>query len=278
MAISRRTFLASAAFGAANLILAGCSSAPKNTDGLTATFFKIGKADSILLAAAGTYVLVDTGEAERGLDVVAALDELGVKTIDTLIITHFDQDHVGGAADVLENFGVGQVLVTYRSKESDEIDAYDWAMQEAGLTEQAVTADTTIEAGPMSIQIIAPRQSEYDKDTSNNSSLVCRVTYGSTRLLLSGDIQKERIDEIVGAGYDLTADLIKMPHHGGIEDNTDTLVSAVSPTYAVICCSNKNPEDLEVDEILEDAGVEVFATREGTVTATSDGTKITVDQ
>ena len=98
-------------------------------------------------------------------------------------------------------------------------------------------------AGSMSIDVLAPKRDEYDEDTSNNSSLVCLVTFGTNRLLFAGDIQEERIDEMIDAKYDLTCDLLKVPHHGAYEYNTDKLVEATKPTYAVICCSKKNPED-----------------------------------
>ena len=294
MSITRRTFIKTIVFGAGGLTFSGCSapveaskkpagahgkkSDATGADQLAVTFLKVGKADAAVLVTPAATVMIDTGDADSSLDVVEGLEELGVKRIDTLIITHYDQDHVGGAAAVISEFDVGEVLCTYRSKESLEVDAYDAAMESAGLSEKTITTDMSFTAGSMSIEVLAPKQDEYDEDTSNNSSLVCLVTFGTNRLLFAGDIQEERIDEMIDAKYDLTCDLLKVPHHGAYEYNTDKLVEATKPTYAVICCSKKNPEDDDVVDLLEDAGAEVFVTRKGPITATLTPTSIEVDQ
>ena len=301
MSITRRTFIKSIVFGATGLTFSGCSTPvevskkpaktnnkPAGTDNeksnatgedqLTVTFLKVGKADAAVLVTPAATVMIDTGDADSSIDVVEGLEDLGIKRIDTLIVTHYDQDHVGGAAAVISEFDVGEVLCTYRSKESLEVDAYDAAMDSAGLTEKTITADMGLTAGPMNIEVLAPKQDEYDKDTSNNSSLVCLVTFGTNRLLFAGDIQEERIDELIAAKYDLTCNLLKVPHHGACEDNTDKLIEATKPAYAVICCSKKNPEDEDVVDMLEDAGAEVFVTRKGPITATLTPTSIAVDQ
>jgi beta-lactamase superfamily II metal-dependent hydrolase len=222
--------------------------------------------------------MVDTGDADSALDVVDTLNDLGVSGIDKMIITHFDQDHVGGAAEVLSNFKVGEVLTTYQSKSSEEIDAYEQALQETSTPARTLTADETITVQNLVLDIIVPRQTSYEEDTSNNSSLVTRLTYGSTRMLLTGDIQQERIEELLSEGTDLTADLLKMPHHGAVEENMSELIDACGARYAVICCSNKNPEDELVCDLLEESGAEVFLTRKGEVIATTDGSVLSVTQ
>jgi beta-lactamase superfamily II metal-dependent hydrolase len=234
----------------------------------------------MLLTTKDATIMVDTGTAASAYDVVDRLQELDIKTIDTLIITHFDQDHVGGAAEVLDAVKVDEVLTTYQSKESEEVDAYEEALERCGLTARVVSADETLRLGGMTIDILAPHKTAYDEDTSNNSSLVCRVTYGNTRFLLAGDIQTERIAELIDNKYDLTCDLLKVPHHGAWEEDgaTESLIAAASPHYAVICCSKKRSEDPLVALALEDAEVTYYCTRKGEVIATSDGKTISIEQ
>ena len=286
MRLTRRDFIRLSLMGLASGLVSACSAnapekAPNGAAGaLVARFLKVGKADAILLSSDGATVMVDTGDADHAFDVVERLEELGVTKIDTLIITHFDQDHVGGAAEVLDTFDVGEVLTTYQSKESEEIDAYEEALERRGLTARVVETDETIVRGGMTIDVIAPRSTAYDKDTSNNSSLVCRVAFGSTRLLLAGDIQAERIAELIDNGVDLTCDLLKIPHHGGLEKYgaTESLIEAAAPQYAVICCSKKEPDVSDVIDILEENDIQYFRTNKGEVTATSDGEAISVEQ
>lgn len=282
MQLTRRDFFRLTLSGIASCLVCACSpDAPKTAAGtLVARFLKVGKADAILLSTNTANVMVDTGTAASSFDVVDRLEELGIDSLDTLIITHFDQDHIGGAAAVLDAVKVGEVLTSYQAKESEEVDAYKEALARHGLTARVVSADETLKRADMTIDVLAPRKTAYDQDTSNNSSLVCRVTFGDTRMLLAGDIQAERIAELLDAKTDLACDLLKVPHHGAYEKkgHIEEFISAASPRYAVICCSKKQSEDKKVVEALEDVGAEYYLTRKGEVTATSDGKTLSVEQ
>lgn len=286
--LNRRSFLGLIATGAGTLGLAACSpaassstgnaSASSGTSNVVATFLKVGKADAIVIQQANTCVMVDTGTADSASDVLKALEDLGVSSLNALIVTHFDQDHVGGAAAVIEKYRPEALYVTYPFKESDEVDAYEAAVAAASITPQQVSGTQSLSIGGVSYDLIAPDKSSYANDTSNNSSLVTRVSFGSTSMLLAGDVQAERIDELLTNGTNLSCDLLKVPHHGRIEDNTDAFVTACAPAYAVITSSKGDKEDSEVKDILEAAGAEVFLTRKGAVTCVSDGSKLSVTQ
>lgn len=248
---------------------------------LTATFFDVGKADAMVLQSGNACLMVDTGAADTGKELVEALGALGISGIDALVITHFDQDHVGGAADVLNNLSVGSVYVTYQSKESDEVDAYEAAMAAQGLaaTELAVGSTLDLTLGAMKVHLIAPEKTDYgEDDTSNDSSLIARVTCGNVAFLLAGDVERGRMEELLASGETLTCDVLKMPHHGAYEKNLDDFVEACAPGYAIITSSKDEKEDDKTIDLLEDAKVEYYLTRKGTVTITTDGSAIEVTQ
>ena len=255
--------------------LTGCA---PGSSALTVTFLDVGKADAIVLSTAGYTVMIDTGTANSATAVVDALNKLGVSTINELVLTHFDQDHVGGAAAVLDNFTVDEVIATYESKESDEVNAYHEAMKSHGLDVVEVRAKTERVYDAVNYTIIPPERESYDEDTSNNSSLVMRVTFGSVSMLFTGDIQHERIEELMASGTDLSANLLKVPHHGKEEDDSVKLFDAVSPMYAVITSSKDDKESDTVVKQLEDCGARVFLTRKGAVTAITDGKTLKVTQ
>ena len=275
MQTSRRGFLKLLAGGVVTAALTGCA---PGSSALTVTFLNVGKADAIVLSTAGYTVMVDTGTASSATTVVDALNNLGVSTINELVITHFDQDHVGGVPAVLDNFPVDEVIATYESKESDEVNAYHDAMKSHGIDVVEVRTKTERVYDAVSYTIIPPERESYDKDTSNNSSLVVRVTFGSVSMLLAGDIQHERIEELIASGVDLSANLLKVPHHGKEEDNSAKLIKAVSPMYAVITSSKDDKESDAVVKELEDCGARVFLTRKGEVTAITDGKTLKVTQ
>ena len=272
---SRRGFLQLLAGGVVTAALTGCA---PGSSALTVTFLDVGKADAIVLSTAGYTVMIDTGTANKATAVVDALNNLGVSTINELILTHFDQDHVGGAAAVLDNFSVDEVIATYESKESDEVNAYHEAVKSHGVDVVEVHSKTERVYDAVNYTIIPPERESYDEDTSNNSSLVVRVTFGSVSMLFTGDIQRERIEELLASGTDLSANLLKVPHHGKEDDDSEKFFKAVSPMYAVITSSKDDKESDSVVKELEDCGARVFLTRKGEVTAITDGKTLKVTQ
>ena len=238
----------------------------------------MGKADAIVLTCDGAAALIDTGLEKTKDELLEALEDLGVTKLDLLVITHFDKDHVGGADAVLATFPVRALWCGPREKASDDVDEYDAALADAGLKAQEVSSGKTFKLGSTTITAIAPKAQDYEQDESNNSSLVLRATCGKARLLLAGDIQEERIEELAKSGEDLSCDVLKVPHHGRWEENTPTFVRLTSPSYAVITSSKSDKEDKKAVRALEDAGAQVFLTRKGTVTATLGARGVSVTQ
>ena len=102
-------------------------------------FFAAGKADAILLTTEKSAVLIDCGEKGFGQTILEKLSEKKIDRIDYLIVTHFDQDHVGGAAKVINNFPIGTVLQSNCPKDSEEYEKY---VTENKVTNGIITQDT----------------------------------------------------------------------------------------------------------------------------------------
>ena len=263
---------------ALTLLLTACTSsdakkAPEDdaeaTD-LTVHFFDAGKADAILLTTANGAALIDAGEKGFGKTILAYLEEQGIEKLDYLIITHFDQDHVGGAAKVINNIAVGTVLQSNQPKDSEEYEKYVKALTSAGIEPVTVRESYNFVLDGVAYSIDPPRQAEYSDDSSNNSSLIVTVTNGENRFLFTGDAQTERLAEFLD-GNDTTFDVLKIPHHGKDEPLMQALIESTQPSYAVITSSDDEPESDAVVAALEKADVTVLLTRQGAVTFRSDG-------
>lgn len=268
---------------AALLLLSACSSDTKKASGeetaaeeaadLEVHFFDAGKADAILLTTGGGAVLIDAGEKGFGKTILAYLEEKGVAKLDYLIVTHFDQDHVGGAAKVINNIEVGTVLQSNRPKDSEEYEKYVKALHNAGIEPVTVRESFAFRLDGVSYTVDPPRQSDYSSDSSNNSSLIVSVQNGEHRFLLAGDAQTERLSEFLD-GNQSTYDVLKVPHHGKDEPLLEALLASTKPSCAVITSSDEEPESAATVEALERSGVEVLLTRRGAVTFRSDGTTL----
>ncbi len=222
-------------------------------------FFQAGKADAILLTTENHTVLIDCGLKGFGSTILDYLEDKGIEKIDTIIITHFDKDHVGGAAKVINNIEVGEVLQSNCPKDSDEYDNYINALAAAGLDAKTVTREIQFTYDGITFNVNPPASDDYDEDESNNSSLIVTVTCGENTLLFMGDAQTERLKEYL-AGKTADCDIIKIPHHGGEDELMDELIERTSPDYAVITCSDDEPDTSDTENILSDASVTIFKT------------------
>ena len=244
---------------------------------LTITCFKAGKADAFALTTSKGTVMIDTGLKENSSDLEDFLDTRQITKIDDLIVTHFDKDHVGGAAALVTDYEIGKVYTTWQSKDSDEITEFCNALSAKKLEIGTTREDTSFTLDGVTYAIYPPEQSSYDTDESNNSSLAVRVSYGSFSMLFTGDAEDERIKELV-ATPGLESTVLKVPYHGHWQDGLTDLVKYVSPAYAVITSSGAVKEDAQTTDLLEQDGAEVYLTRKGTVTIVTDGSSVKITQ
>ena len=262
------------------LLLSGCSSAAAGEDTLTVTIPKIGKADCSILRQGSAALVIDCGEAENGDTVLSALKSAGVTELKALVITHFDKDHVGGTAQLLRSIPVAQVIEPDYTPENPEAEAYlsyRQALSDTGVPVTSVRDTLELSLGTAQITVTGTGGREYTKNIDNNHSLLVSVTHGGNRLLFTGDVEKQRIEDLLDAGVE-ACDFVKIPHHGGYNSALPGYLSALNPQYAVITCSNKNPADERTLEALDTLGIQTFETANSTVRVTSSSQGLRVRQ
>lgn len=259
------------------LFLAGCGGREKAAD-LQLTFLDTGKSDCIVIEAGDSVVLNDTADADDAAAICAYLDERGTTRIEYVILSHFDKDHIGSAADLLYRYEVGCVLMPDYEEDSDAYLSLMRAVEETDTAYERLQKDVSFTVEGISFYVDAPHESGYEND--NNYSLITCVTNGKNRFLLMGDAKKIRTEEFLSsAAAKERYDLIKMPHHGNYTKNLETLFEAAKPRCAVLTA---DPERLRVEEetvaLLNEYKCEVYYTDEGVVTAVSDGESVRVEQ
>ena len=260
----------------AGLLSAGVS-ACAGSDELCIHVFELGKADAYLISAGDSAVLIDCGESGAGKLIVQYMKEQGIRDLDCLILTHFDKDHVGGAAKVLKSVPVQRVLQSNSPRDSKQMEKYLKALDQADFEAETVREAVTFSLGGAEFTVYPPQKEDYDKDPSNNSSLVTSVKFGENSFLFTGDSESARLAEVLG--LDLGKyDLLQIPHHGEWDMLLVSLVRATDPSLAVITSSEEEPEDKRTLQLLEQEGVEALLSREGELDIVSNGTEISVTQ
>ena len=259
------------------LSVRGSASAQERADvsPLEVYFFDAGKADAILITTQSGAILLDCGLKGFGQTILDELSARGIEALDYLIITHFDKDHVGGAAKVINNFPVKAVLQSNSPKDSEEYEKYIKALNNANLEAVTVREECEFTLDGITFTVNPPRKSNYINDDSNNSSLIVTVVNGDDILLFLGDAQTERLEEYLEDGS-VDCDFLKVAHHGGEEPLIDVLIASVRPELAVITCSEDEPESDAILQSLEKAGTALWLTRVAPVSVTSNGECVTV--
>lgn len=260
-------------------VVAGCSGREKEEGGLlTMTFLDTGKSDCIIIEAGESVVVNDAADADDAEEICAFLDERGKTRIAYLILSHFDRDHIGSAADLISRYEVECVLMPDYEEDSEAYLALMQALQETNTTYERLKKDVSFSVEGVSFYVDAPHENVYEND--NNYSLITCVTNGGNRFLLMGDAKKARTGEFLESeAAKGRYDLIKMPHHGDYTKNLETLFATARPRYAVLTA---DPERLRVEEetvsLLKVYCCEAYYTDEGTVTAVSDGEEVRVSR
>lgn len=263
-------------------LLSGC--AKKDEDpgmenlGIRVTFFNVGKGDAILIETREHTMLIDTGYDDTYKVIKDYLTRQEIQKLDYLVLTHFDKDHVGGADGVIKNSEVGVVLQPDYKSDAGQYQEYCDVIDRKGMQPVLVTETMEFVLDGAEFYVYPPQEESY-KEEDNDFSLVISMTYGERSFLFAGDSEKVRLNELLEQQeFDLSHDVLKVPHHGKKESNSGEFFSAVAPSIAVITCSNEQPEIDKVCDLLEELGAEVYFTSDGTVTCLCDGETIISNQ
>lgn len=236
----------------------------------------VGQGDAILISAPGGRMLVDAGPNAAEENLRNELAVLGVRQIDVVLFTHPDEDHIGGGDMILREFTVGQIILPPADSEEPSYSRLLDAAAASGAALCVGQAGTSFALGEATVTLLGPLAAY---DDANNASIVTRIDYGATAVLLMGDAEAEAEADLVDADPALLkADLIKLGHHGAKTSTTAALLDAVSPQFSAVSCGKNNtyghPARRVVDALTE-RGIEIGRTdREGTLLYLSDGVKL----
>lgn len=239
------------------------------------TILKIGKADAILLETMDYVMLIDTGEQEDAEEILELLNKKEIHKIDALIITHFDKDHVGGADQIIENIIIDRIYQPFYETDSQQYQEYRDAIEAAEVETIYVRENISFEWNDVFFEINSPKGDSYKEE--NDYSIVIKAVHEENYFLFVGDAEEKRLQELLEEGM-LKSTVLKVPHHGRAEENSEEFLKEVNPEYAIITCSKKNPPDKEILSILKSLGTKVFLTKDGTVIIDSDGENILTKQ
>ena len=239
-------------------------------------FFKAGKADAILLSKNGKYIMIDTGEESLSREILYYFEKNNIKRLEYLIITHFDKDHVGSASSIIDNIEIGEVLQSNSPKESTYYTNYIDSLEKKNITPTTISKDYQITLEDIEIKVNGS-DTIYEKNESNNSSLIISLIYNNTSFLFMGDSENDRISDFLNNNEE-TYDFIKIPYHGRYLKYLDNLLEETKPKYGVVTCSNSEGCEEKAMNVINNHKIKSYLTKNGSISVYSNGQDIMIKQ
>ncbi len=240
----------------------------------------VGHGDSILLRTPGRHtLLIDTGteEATR-MRVLPFLRHAGITTLDALILTHPDADHLGGAPLLLQALRVKWLLTNGASDDTMTFRRVFELARRCSIPHRVVSAGSVLREPGLRIEALHPPAGLVAgvEPNSNDNSIVLKVTYGLVSILLTGDIEEDGLPRLLESDA-LRSTVLKVPHHGSrLGAPGERFFRAVQPEVAVVSVGrlHRLPAS-ETVQALEQTGAQLYTTREsGAVAIVTDGLQV----
>lgn len=238
---------------------------------MTLHFLDVGQGAGTLVQLGSRAMLIDGGGPEASSFVVAYLLEQDISTIDMLVATHYDEDHINGLVGVLTKFNVTEVFDCPYPSDTRASNSFKRIIEEENIKETVPTLGDSFSFGDAMVTFVAPF--EYGHDDPNDDSIALMLTYGQMRFLITGDSSADSEQQILD--QDLKCDVLLAMHHGSNGSNSKTLLAAANPDFVVISCGWQNayghPGDHTLNRI-QDTGAHLYRTDiQSTIICTTDG-------
>jgi len=248
---------------------------------LEVNFFDVGQDDAIFIVIPkGHQILIDAGPDSAILEKLGENLPFWDRSLDLIILTHPEADHLAGLIEVLKRYQVNFIFWTGVVR-----DTFEWkewqklieSKREKGAKLLIAQAGQKIIVSRLVFDIIHPSENlegQTFKDC-NNTSIVAKLIYGQNSFLFTGDIYKSVEGKLIETGFDINSDVLKVAHHGSKTSSADEFIEKVSPEIAVIQVGKDNRYGHPYPEVLETLAkydITILRTdRDGDIKIISDG-------
>lgn len=208
----------------------------RKVDGnLVIYFVDVGQADCILISNNDHYMLIDAGNNEDGPKLVNYFKGMGISKFDYVIGTHAHEDHIGGLDDIINNFDIKTFYMPDVSQTTYTFESVLDALERKNIYFETPKEDNSYKFGNSSFTVLSVGTDSTDL---NNTSIVLKLTYGNNSFLFTGDatssVERKILDK------DISADVLKVGHHGSQYSSSANFLKTVYPKYAVIQVGKNN--------------------------------------
>lgn len=214
------------------------SNLPPNN--LVIHYIDVGQGDCILVQVNNKNLLIDSGPASSKKAVTKYLKKFNISKLDYVIATHPHEDHIGNMKTVIDSFDIVNFYApkVYDNSKTFENMIYSLKKKNVKITPIKRGTDSIDLGNNVNVSVFSPINDSYDN--LNNYSPVLKIEYGTTSFLFTGDAEKEVEQDILNHHDDLSADVLKIGHHGSSSSTSKNFLKAVAPYTAVISVGKNN--------------------------------------
>lgn len=244
-------------------------------------FIDVGQGDSILIEVNNFTVLIDAGPNSSISALKNYLDSTSISRIDYVIATHPHEDHIGGIDEVLSSYEIGSFYAPKITSDTNAFKNMINELKKKNLKINVAKRDLTLDLGEnVSFQILSPIEDKYEE--VNNYSVVTKLKYKNISYLFMGDAESLVESELLRDNVDVTADVLKVGHHGSSSSTSTSFLKEVSPSYAIISLGANNkyghPHKETLTKLMNLKNNLYRTDKDGTIVLSSDGYSITKEQ
>ena len=248
-----------------------------NNEDFNVLFMYVGQADSTLIKYKNKTMLIDAGNNEDGKNIVKFLKDKGISKLDYIVGTHYDEDHIGGLDDIIENFDIGKFYLSNGGELGPNYYNLEKAAKKKNLAITIPKVGDKIDFGDVDMEVMSA--SKFDGKNDNNASIVIQAKYGSRKYLFMGDLEKQ--EEAKRKWNEV--DVLKAGHHGSNTSSTQEFLNQVKPKYVFVSAGKINKyrlPNVKAMERIEKMGAKIFRTdvNESSFWLTSNGNDIGIKE
>ena len=248
-----------------------------NNEDFNVLFMYVGQADSTLIKYKNKTMLIDAGNNEDGKNIVKFLKDKGISKLDYIVGTHYDEDHIGGLDDIIENFDIGKFYLSNGGELGPNYYNLEKVAKKKNLAITIPKVGDKIDFGDVDMEVMSA--SKFDGKNDNNASIVIQAKYGSRKYLFMGDLEKQ--EEAKRKWNEV--DVLKAGHHGSNTSSTQEFLSQVKPRYVFVSAGKNNKyrlPNVKAMERIEKTGAKIFRTdvNESSFWLTSNGNDIDIKE
>lgn len=215
-------------------------------------FLDTGQSDCILIKTDIKNYLIDTGAAYYSDKILKYLDLNGINKVDTLILTHYHDDHYGGLLKIADSRKINKVLLPMHNNKI-KFSIYK-ELTKRGVAVKYISNNYILKEGRVNLKVIAPLKK--DKKIENNNSIVLQGEIDGISYFFAADCEMEEEDYMVKMNNINCCDILKVPHHGLNTSSTESFLKKVSPKVAIVTCNGvESPEGKAMSRISETGSI-----------------------